>query len=341
MRTYYNTEMLKEVTVPNDYTYDRDLNVKFWKEFAGVIKSAYPNCFLVGENFDGWNERIAPFYESMDSQFDFSTYYHLHESTEQGIVAMGGDLQATLGYNNGYRGDHINGAFTSNHDVARMMNHCASTNQKEHHAEINSLNVETALWKARWDAAITILCPGVSWIYYGDEIGIGGNTADKVMDKNGEIYDDHGNNVDRWYRQPMRWAAEKGADGGDNVKVVDYTFGGIEVLWDNYSSTIKTVPQQISDPNSLLNHFKALCAAKNHNDYPTYGNIINQWAVDSNQNVLCLQIYDGQRKVNAFINATGNAVSIPSRDSGTWIGGSAGSNANTIPANGFSVVKVN
>lgn len=334
MRTYYNTEMMKEVTVPNDYTYDRDLNVIFWKQFAGVLKSAYPNCFLVGENFDGWNERIAPFYEAIDSQFDFSTYYHLHESTANGIVAMGGDIIATLGYNKSYRSNHINGAFTSNHDVARMMNHCASTDQKSHHAEITTSNKELALKNARWDAAITLLTPGVSWIYYGDEIGIGGNTADKVPDKNGNIYDDHGNNVDRWYRQPMKWGSTKGKD-----MVVDYTFGGVEVLWDNYSQTIATVPEQQADPNSLYNLFKALCHAKNDPRYPTYGYLTNQWAEGSNMNVLCMQISDGTRTVNAFINATDSAVPISPLNQGEFIGGSVGASATTIPANGFCVVK--
>ena len=333
-RTFWDNEKMKTITKMNDYTYDRDLNVLFWKQFAGTIKSAYPNCFLVGENFDGWNERIAPFYESMDSQFDFSTYYHLHESTADGIVAMGGDLNATLNYNKDYRSNHINGAFTSNHDVARFINHCASTEQTAHHAEINDSNKELALKRARWDASITLLCPGLSWIYYGDEIGLGGNVEDKIPDKHGIIYDDHGNNVDRWYRQPMRWGTTKGAD-----MVPDYTFGGIEVLWDKYSQTVPSVPTQIADGNSLLNHFKALCAAKGHEYYPTYGYIVNQWAVGSDQNVLCLQISDGVRKVNAFINATDSPASPAAQDQGyRLLGGSAGASQSVIPANGFSVV---
>lgn len=337
-RTYWDSEKVPhEQRAMNDYTYDRDLNVIFWKQFAGTIKSAYPNCFLVGENFDGWNERIAPFYEAMDSQFDFSTYYHLHESTASGIVAMGGDITATLNYNKAKRADHINGAFTSNHDVARFINHCASTVQSEHHAEVNDSNKALALKKARWDAAITLLCPGVSWIYYGDEIGLGGNTKDEVPDKHGNIYDDHGNNVDRWYRQPMRWGRTKGQD-----MVVDYTFGGIEILWDNYSSTLPIVSEQQADSTSLYNLFKALCHTKADDRYPTYGYIVNQWAVGSDQNVLCMQISDGVRKVNAFVNATDSNASPAAQDQGyAFIGGSAGASQSVIPANGFSVVAVN
>ena len=83
---YWNEEMGKWDDVPNDYSYDMDMNVLFWKQFAGSLKASYPNCFLVGENFDGWDARMAPFYESIDSQFDFSTYYHLNERKEDAMA---------------------------------------------------------------------------------------------------------------------------------------------------------------------------------------------------------------------------------------------------------------
>ena len=335
IKTYYNPEMMKTISVKNDYSYDRDLNVIFWKQFAGSLKSAYPNCFLVGENFDGWNERIAPFYEAIDSQFDFSTYYHLHESTADGIVAMGGDLTMTLNYNKAYRSDHINGAFTSNHDVARFINHAASVIQTEHHTELKPDKRAEYEKRARWDGAISILTPGVSWIYYGDEIGLSGNVKDQVPDSKGDIIDDHGNNVDRWYRQPMRWGKEMGKDG-----VVKYQFSGMEVLWDFYNQALPTVDEQWADSNSLLNLFANLNKAKNDDRYPTYGYIVNQWAEGSNMNVLCLQISDGVRTVNAFINATDSQVAIASLNQGEYIWGSAGASGNgsTIPANGFTVV---
>ena len=330
-RTAWDNQVADYVKSKNDYSYHRALNVKFWKEFAGTIKSAYPNCFLVGENFDGWNARISSFYDAIDSQFDFSTYYHLNGSTFDGqntaVANMGGDIQATLRWNNMFRSDHINGAFTSNHDVARFMNHAASTQMNVHHVEINSSNKNTALQRARWFGAITMLTPGVSWIYYGDEIGLSGNVEDGTEE-------DHGNNIDRWYRQPMRWGTVQGQD-----KVTNYSFGGLNVIWDNYSKTIDDVPTQQADPNSLYNYFKALCHVKNDERYPTYGNVINQWRENSNQNVLCMQISDGARKVNVFINATGSTQSIAELNRGIFIGGSVGASEKSIPAWGFVVVK--
>ena len=340
-KTYYDTEIVdeegnpKQVSKPNDYTYDRDLNVMFWKQFAGTLKSAYPNCFLVGENFDGWNKQIAPFYESMDSQFDFSTYYHLKESTgadKNQIANMGGDIIATNNYNYAYRSDAINGAFTSNHDVARFINH-ASAMGDDHHEEVNTTNATMAKQRARWFGAFTMLIPGLSWIYYGDELGMSGNIHDEVPDSTGKVYKDYGNNIDRWYRQPMRWGRTKGQNG-----VVDYSLGGIELLWDNYNKDLPTVTEQLQDDNSLLNLFIALGQVKNDSRYPTYGRVTNQWRENDNSSILCLEIKDGKRSVLAFINATGSDQTIESTHQGSFIGGSYGATATKIPAYGFLVV---
>ena len=330
-RTYYNPELGREIKVMNDYTYDRDLNVMFWKQFAGTIKSAYPSCFLVGENFDGWNARIAPFYEAIDSQFDFSTYYHLHESTISGggATAMGGDITATLGYNATYRGKAINGAFTSNHDVARLLNHAASTNVKAHHAEVNSTNWQAAINRAKWFSAITILSPGLSWIYYGDEIGLCGNLGDKIQD-----VDDHGNNVDRWYRQPMRWGSEYGKDG-----VVEYGFGGLDVLWDKISAQTPIVSDQQADQSSMYNFFKALCHVKGDSRFPTYGNLEWTGTIGGDTNTLSMKISDGSRSVIVFVNAGPTAKEIEANNQGPLIGGSYGCTDTTVPAYGFVVVQ--
>lgn len=351
-KEYYSPEILDDDGKPslqkvkNDYSYDRKMNVMFWKQFAGAIKSAYPNCFLVGENYDGWNERIAPFYEAIDSQFDFSTYYHLNESTsyESGITAMGGDITATLNYNKTYRGNHINGAFTSNHDTYRLMNHAVAQGSGSHHSEVNNNNYDTATQKARWFAAVTMLTPGVSWIYYGDEIGMTGNLMDPVYDSKGKLINDpndpdtvRDNNKDRWYRQPMKWSDTL---GGETPK---YQFGGNEVLWDNINSTrtVNATTQheqfKAKNYNNMFSFFSSLCHVKNDDRYPTYGYISNQWG---DGRFLALQITEGNKTVIAFINCTGDTIGIEHQNQGrAFIGGSVGASQTQIPAYGFSVVQ--
>ena len=338
---YYNEETFGYVDVPNDYSYDLQLNVLFWKQFAGKIKSSYPNCFLVGENFDGWNERMAPFYKAMDSQFDFPNYYALNEKEPSALADF---TKTTNGIYKSYRSDMINGAYTSNHDVARLINHAAIHHQDvktkydggdaSHKTEVipgPSGNSAYAINMAKYYAAVTILTPGLSWIYYGDEIGMSGNEKDAVKDSNGKVYNDHGNNVDRWYRQPMRWAKTKGEKG-----VVNYTFGGIEVLWDNYNQTLPTTDEQKANTGSLLNYFKALCAVKNDPQYPTYGTVT---AGGAEAGCYMIKVEEGNRKVAVFINREDTDANI------SWIGvsylaGSTGATTNKIPAHGWMVLKM-
>ena len=338
---YWNEEMGKWDDVPNDYSYDMDMNVLFWKQFSGSLKASYPNCFLVGENFDGWDERMAPFYEAIDSQFDFSTYYHLNERKED---AMGNSIEISLKEYQKYRSDLINGAYTSNHDVARLLNHAAAhgsdvahayageLTQIAHHAEVNNSNKAYANNMARYYAAMTILTPGVSWIYYGDEIGMSGNVQDLVPDSHNDVYDDHGNNVDRWYRQPMRWGATKGQDS-----VVDYTFGGIEVLWDFYNQGLATVPQQKADASSMLNYFKAVCAVKNDDRYPTYGFVSGTGSINGVEGTAKFDVSDGTRNVSVFVNNTDNALNFTMMGY-NLLGSSAGGTATSVPAHGFVVM---
>ena len=349
LKHYWNEDRQKYIDVDNDYSYDRTLNVIFWKQFAGKIKSAYPNCFLVGENFDGWDQRMAPFYESMDSQFDFQTYFNLNQFYASSI---GGKIQSTINTYKSYRKNGmINGAFTSNHDIFRMLNHAAQhdddipkgvngDNHKEvHGSEANTSKGEEnnqtyAINMAKYYAAVTILTPGISWIYYGDELGMSGNLQDSVPMSDGTVYNDHGNNVDRWYRQPMRWGTKKGEN-----QVVDYTFGGIEILWDRYNQNLPTASQQKNDPNSMLNCFKALCAIKNDKRYPTYGNVTNWGQVaDSEKYGAYIEISDGSRTVCVCINGTDNGASYDKKG-WTLLGGFGTGYSNTyIPAHGFIVL---
>lgn len=345
-RTYYNEEMGTTVRVQNDYTYDRDLNVNFWKQFSGSLKSAYPNCFLVGENFDGWDARIAPFYESMDSQFDFSTYYHLNEVKPESI---GSSINHSLSGGNGdkgyydYSANRINGAFTSNHDIARMMNHAAAHGQSVeekyagrdaiHSVEINSSNLQYAKNTARYYSAISILTPGVSWIYYGDELGMTGNMKDVVKDSTGQVVDDHGNNVDRWYRQPMKWGNTLGEDN-----VVKYGFSGLEVLWDNINKDVKTASEQKTDENSMLSYFKLLTAVKNDPRYPTYGWVKSNGSINGDPSGSYMEITDGVHIVRVRINNGDSDVTLQMPDSGTFLGGSKGADNGKIPAHGFHVI---
>ncbi len=261
----------KGLYVDKDFDYSSNLtkNVTWWKEFANALKADYPNCFLVGENFDGWGTRTAPYYQALDSQFSFSTYYHICSqiycgggfaygqaaetfvpySSAQAVLYEGKPNQMIIP--GGRRPDFIDGAFTSNHDVMRAINQVngAATDKP---GDTKALDKVTGAGdqvnKAKIHAAITMLNRGISWIYYGDELGMSSNT-----DKHIPTYGNE-NCEDIWYRQPFLWQ--------DTKVRPDYKSGQYKFELDDYNKTLKTMEEQKADPNSMFNWYKALNALK-------------------------------------------------------------------------------
>lgn len=276
-KTSYDNEKGKDVTLDFDYSSDLNKNVAWWKEFANDLKSVYPNCFLVGENFDGYGNRTAAYYQALDSQFGFNHYYHIPQSLllygpgsyadkepKEGEAAFRGDsaeywvdgVQAP-DLPGGKRPDFIDGAFTSNHDVMRAINHAAYSGTKQNGTAVETVDndniTSTAdqLGKAKVAAAVTMLTPGLSWIYYGDELGMSSNTNKHIA-----LYGNK-NSEDIWYRQPFKWGGEAAKD------IVNYQAGGYKIEWDdNNKNNLKDTEAQAKDTNSMLSYYKALNKVK-------------------------------------------------------------------------------
>ena len=311
-KTAYDSEMREEVTKEFDYSSDLTKNLNFWKDFALDIKSTYPDCFLVGENFDGYGNRIAPYYQALDSQFDFSYYYHTEEWAYGNGANYFGQTQSSETYdafktsstvdvhNNGEvlkfpggsRSDFINSAFTSNHDIARAINHINKTNKVT--------GTSTELNKAKVAAAMTILNPGVSWIYYGDELGMSSNT-----DKHIALYD-YENNIDLWYRQPYKWS--------DKDVITDYSFNSYKIEWDSYNSKVKSLEEQKakSTDNDMYDLYKSLIEIKNlygknakYRGYSSGNDSVMHFVVETDSGDFGIFINSGVNSVQYSVDTTG------------------------------------
>ncbi|MBE6142167.1 MAG: hypothetical protein E7175_04960 [Erysipelotrichaceae bacterium] len=339
-RTYYDEELKKKVTTNFDYSSDMTRNVEFWKEFAFGLKNEYKQCFLVGENFDGYGARIAPYYQAIDSQFDFSNFYHTNELIYKGTPAfhindygafqytetnkwfVGSGTSTVSGISNypqGKRPSFINGAYTSNHDTPRAINHVNGDL-----AKVDSTNA-AQVGKAKVHAALTLLNGGLSWIYYGDELGMSGNTDQHVKKYGSE------NNEDLWYRQPFKW--------GDSKVVTGYKFNGYVVEWDaNNKANVKDQTTQANTANSMYNFYKKLAAEK-----ATWGAIQLLSSGDSGNNkVAYMELGTGTTvKKRVYVNISGDTVNF-SQASGkaNYINadGSTGGTAGTLKP--YSVVVV-
>ena len=148
----------------------------------------------------------------------------------------------------GKRPDFINGAFTSNHDVPRAINQVNGTwaGATDTVASPRITGTAQEIGRAKVHAAVTMLLPGVSWIYYGDELGMSGNT-DTHIDTYGNE-----NSMDIWYRQPMKWG-KTSVKGTTGYKAGAYTFE-----WDSYNKDLNGVAEQDTDNKSMLAWYKAL-----------------------------------------------------------------------------------
>ncbi len=332
-RTYYDDEMMMYVTADYDYSSDLTKNVNFWKEFANRLKAIYPECFLVGENFDGYGARIAPYYQALDSQFDFSLYYHNYEwlygrnanTVSKAHSAETYDIYKSSASNyidgvgnvpGGSRSDFINGAFTSNHDVARAINHMSGDTDK-------ITGTTAQIQRAKVGAASTILTPGISWIYYGDELGMSGNT-----DQHETLYGNE-NNLDMWYRQPFKW--------GDDTET-SYSFNGYQVEYDSYNETLKSAADQASSSTDgdMLDFYKELTAIKK-----LYGANATYVGQDFNS---CVDVYhftveSDNGTFAIYINVgTNNVAASVDTSSGTVYALNGATSAGAIPPYGVLVI---
>ncbi|MCR5333098.1 MAG: hypothetical protein K6E11_03660 [Bacilli bacterium] len=313
-KRYHDDEKGTDVAIDVDYATNLSKNVAWWRQFATALKADYPSCFLVGENFDGWGKRTAPYYEALDSQFSFAQYYHIptylfakgNAALFKADHAETYDCYATndtyeldgkgISLPGGHRNDFIDGSFTSNHDVMRAINQANGTlNDAGDGTNANpSVNGSgDQINKAKIHAAVTLLNRGLSWIYYGDELGMSSNTDQHIPKYQ---YD---NNMDIWYRQPMKW--------GDSSQT-SYKHGQYLFELDNYNISNDNVPtasDQQSNPNSMYSWYKELIALKKM--YPDDSRLV--YHESTNENVLVIRVCDSSwnTKMVIYINTGANA----------------------------------
>lgn len=302
-----------------DYSSDLTKNVNWWNQFSAALKAENPNFFLVGENFDGWGTRTANYYRALDSQFDFSNYYHIPAwiyNTDQGASSYNEgaqanetfvpfaspdlyDVGATYPVPGGNRPDFINGAFTSNHDVMRLVNQANGLGNKDSTTAASKIEYGDtwANGKAMFQAAVTILNRGLSWIYYGDELGMTSNIDTHIAKYGSE------NSTDIWYRQPFLWNDKKVRS---NYKFGQFVFeldAHNKHLVNNgegvkYKPSTESSPMELSVDNEFYDFYKGLIRIKK--EYPKDARIDYKW---SSENVLRIFVYDtyGTEKMQIFI----------------------------------------
>ncbi|MCH5160797.1 MAG: hypothetical protein J1G04_02085 [Clostridiales bacterium] len=296
-----------DVISDGSYSHDVKRNINFYREFNYKLKKNYPNAFVVGENLDGYNLRTARYYEGMDSQFEFNTYYAgrgfaairgINKVSKAGQVQQGQSLdQSSMGsaFNDYIRGYNafkgvnpgfIGGQFTSNHDLPRARNRMALSgsdgSETDRYADIANGNNTTVI-NDSYNAlylyyAFLMTLPGVTWTYYGDEIGMLGVMETTVRTGSTDTVNDAIDHEDRIYRQPMKWEQT-----GNASYSIGFNDAKCELTGYNLTG-LPSAKTQEADANSLWNWVKTLNnlrkqykfgAATNITDNGTNGNKIS------------------------------------------------------------------
>lgn len=211
------------------YLGEEPKNAEFWSWYMGELRAIKSNIYTVAEVWDS-DSLTYPYFASTNC-FNFTM------SQTTGVVAQtakAGNVNVFTAYVARYikaiqaqNPDAMPISFISNHDMDRAAGY-----------------LTLASGQAKVAANLSLLMPGSTFIYYGEEIGMKGSRGS--------------NNTDANRRLAMLWG------DGDTVKDPE----GANYDAEQSNGTVVT---HLPDGNSLYNHYKKLIAIRKANPEIVYG----------------------------------------------------------------------
>lgn len=205
------------------YYGEESKNAAFWDWYMGELRAIKPDIYTVAEVWDA-DPATLPYFTSTNC-FNFSMS---QQSGQIAKAARGGKVSTLVYYMEQYMAqikeknpDAMPVTFITNHDMDRAAGF-----------------LPAAMGYAQMAANLSILLPGSSFIYYGEEIGMLGSRGGASTDAN--------------RRLAMLWG------DGDTVKnPTGANYKGEQING--------TVADQLGQANSLYNHYKKVIAIRKAN----------------------------------------------------------------------------
>lgn len=231
----FRIDAARHIYDKNEYPSGTDvdeLNIEWFLEFNDHVKSINEDAIVLSEVWVENSSYIADFYEGMDTTFNFQTATDIIDAvaTTRDNDMVENLVEAREAYGE-VREDFVDSMFLTNHDQNRIMSQLSENEDK-----------------ARLAANILFTLPGVSWVYYGEEIGMNGQKPDESI------------------RQPFKW-------GGDSDYTTEAKPNGINA-WGDHNTAIDGAMDQLDDEDSLLNHYRELISLKRSDDTLRNGDIV-------------------------------------------------------------------
>ncbi len=241
-------------------------NIEFWEWYMAQLRAIKPDVYSVAEVWD--SDAITIPYFSSTNCFNFTM------AQSNGLIVQAvqsGDVNVFTGYVENYlssiqalREDANLVTFIANHDTDRAAGFLPVSNGR-----------------AKVAANISLLMPGSTFIYYGEEIGMRGSRGGASTDAN--------------RRLAMLWGDE---DSVKDPTGADYSGG----------QSNGTVADQLPDGNSLYSHYKRLIQIRKANPEIVYGSY-TALKLENTKVGGFLSTYNGST-VAVFHNTTNNEVTL-------------------------------
>lgn len=254
------------------YTDDNTDGVEFLNWLTNTVAEISPKAYIVGEYWVNVPSQISDMYKSgVDSLFNFP-FSELNGDIIDSVITNSGSsfVDAIMKSQEILtRGNEnlIDAVFLSNHDQARSS---------------GPLQRDSVLMKMA--ASAYMLIPGNPFIYYGEEIGMGGDCSNDPNKRTG-----------------MVWST---------TDLTGYT--QLPPGAKNTYKPEKGVDEQLKDKNSLLNFYKRIIKIKNQNPAIARGRITEQ--IDLGKKTLGaykVQYGDSQVIIVHNMGTTGKTVNMP------------------------------
>lgn len=194
--------------------------VEWWNEIISYNYSVKPDQYSVGEVWDNTSIR-AQYIKGIQSNFHFNMDQYIVEqlrAEDAGKNTFANMMESDLEQYAKQNPDYIDAPFLTNHDQPRIG---------------GLLKGDTGRLKSA--AATYLLCEGVPFMYYGEEIAMMSGTKDETK------------------RTPMLWDVSKNDKPKDKMQTTWAAAGDCV-----YNRNTKSVKEQEKDPASLLNYYKRL-----------------------------------------------------------------------------------
>lgn len=248
----------------------------FWVPLIDTLKSINPKIHIMAEQADWGSYGIDYLTKAkVDWVFAFRIQQAIRTMDKDKIMAY-----ADTTFRDTPEGNNQI-IFIENHDIPRF-----------------STAVKQDKGKEKVGAALNLLMAGVPSIYYGQEIGMLG---DSFFGKYGGITD--ANEIP--YREAFEWTKDKDSPG------MAYWYRDSGPWWE--TSTVKSndgisVEEQASDPNSLLNTYKALIKLRKQEPLLIQGGY--QSIPNDSKSVVSFYRTKGPKKAMVLINLSADAVNL-------------------------------